>query len=131
MMQMNIAQGLSRFCYRLLMRLIAVYQMGISPLLPARCRYHPTCSTYAKQALTWHGVLRGSYLSLHRICRCHPWGGHGIDFVPLPLYRWQYHIVDAAVRLCRHPPYYHEWGFGVLLDAYSYRRKLNSLLKNS
>ena len=62
--------------------LIRFYQMAISPLLPPSCRYTPTCSTYAVQALKKHGPFKGSWLALRRIMRCHPWGGHGHDPVP-------------------------------------------------
>ena len=77
----------SRFFSRLLLTIINGYQTFISPLLPARCRYYPTCSEYGKTAVLWHGPARGGWLAVKRICRCHPLGGHGIDFVPLPLYK--------------------------------------------
>ena len=51
---------------------------------PSPCRYHPTCSSYALEALELHGAARGSYLTVRRILRCNPWGSHGIDLVPLP-----------------------------------------------
>lgn len=88
----------SYFLYRILFYSILFYQKVISPLLPARCRYYPTCSNYGKQALAWHGVWTGSWLLLKRISRCHPLGGHGIDFVPLPLasYRYQYLSFDSS-----------------------------------
>ncbi|PIT07719.1 membrane protein insertion efficiency factor YidD [Snodgrassella alvi] len=66
----------------LLLGLIRFYQYAISPLLPPRCRYSPTCSQYAVQALQKYGVFKGSWLAIKRICRCHPWGGCGHD--PLP-----------------------------------------------
>ncbi|MDE7387950.1 MAG: membrane protein insertion efficiency factor YidD [Muribaculaceae bacterium] len=66
----------------LLILLVRVYQAAISPLLPPACRYTPTCSQYAVEALRKHGALRGSWLALKRICRCHPWGGSGYDPVP-------------------------------------------------
>jgi len=65
-----------------LVLLIKVYQFVISPLTPATCRYQPTCSHYAKEALEKHGLLRGGWLALKRILSCHPWGGSGYDPVP-------------------------------------------------
>jgi len=65
-----------------LIALIRVYQWGISPLLGPKCRYTPTCSQYAVEALKKHGLLKGSWLAIRRISRCHPWGGHGVDPVP-------------------------------------------------
>ncbi len=61
---------------------IRFYRYFISPLLPPSCRYQPTCSAYALQALAVHGPLRGGWLALRRILRCHPWGGCGHDPVP-------------------------------------------------
>lgn len=65
-----------------LILLVRGYQVGVSPLLPASCRYSPTCSAYAVEALERHGALRGCWLTARRILRCHPWGGHGYDPVP-------------------------------------------------
>ncbi len=62
--------------------LIWFYQKAISPWLPATCRYTPSCSAYAKEALLKYGILKGSYLAAYRIVRCNPWGGHGHDPVP-------------------------------------------------
>jgi putative membrane protein insertion efficiency factor len=62
--------------------LVRIYQLVISPLKPASCRYTPTCSEYAIQALRKYGPFKGSYLAASRIMRCHPWGGHGYDPVP-------------------------------------------------
>ena len=62
--------------------LIRFYQLVISPLLGPKCRYTPTCSSYALQAFKKHGVGKGFLLSLKRISRCHPWGGSGHDPVP-------------------------------------------------
>ncbi|HKK12810.1 MAG TPA: membrane protein insertion efficiency factor YidD [Flavobacteriaceae bacterium] len=62
--------------------LIKVYQTLISPLVPATCRYQPTCSHYAKEALEKHGLFRGGWLAIKRILSCHPWGGSGYDPVP-------------------------------------------------
>ncbi|WP_411895894.1 membrane protein insertion efficiency factor YidD [Winogradskyella sp. A2] len=62
--------------------LIKVYQNVISPLTPATCRYQPTCSHYAKEALEVHGIFKGGKLAIKRIFSCHPWGGKGFDPVP-------------------------------------------------
>lgn len=59
--------------------LIRIYKYLISPLLPNACRYHPTCSAYAEQAVRKYGVLKGSWLAVKRLSRCHPWGGSGYD----------------------------------------------------
>jgi len=61
---------------------IRFYRLLISPMLGTNCRYHPSCSTYALEAIDRHGALRGGWLSVRRVCRCHPWGGHGYDPVP-------------------------------------------------
>lgn len=61
---------------------IKVYQYVISPYLPSNCRYYPTCSNYAVEALNKHGPIKGSLLAIGRIARCHPWGGRGYDPVP-------------------------------------------------
>lgn len=63
--------------------LIGFYRAVISPLKPPCCRYIPTCSEYARQAVTVHGPLAGSWLALRRILRCHPFSGYGLDEVPL------------------------------------------------
>jgi putative membrane protein insertion efficiency factor len=62
--------------------LIRVYQRAISPLFPSTCRYDPTCSHYAAEALQTHGLWKGSILAIKRIGSCHPWGGSGYDPVP-------------------------------------------------
>ena len=62
--------------------LVRLYQLTLSPWLGANCRFEPTCSAYAIEALETHGVLRGGWLALCRISRCHPWGGSGFDPVP-------------------------------------------------
>lgn len=67
---------------KLLILLINFYRYGISPLIPPRCRYTPTCSQYALQAVQKYGALKGGWLAAKRIGRCHPWGGHGHDPVP-------------------------------------------------
>lgn len=62
--------------------LIKIYQYLISPLLPASCRFHPTCSHYSLEALQKHGLFKGGKLAVKRISKCHPWGGSGYDPVP-------------------------------------------------
>lgn len=61
---------------------IRFYRYCISPLFPPTCRFTPTCSEYAIEAITKHGPIKGLLLSIKRICRCHPWGGSGYDPVP-------------------------------------------------
>ena len=62
--------------------LIRIYQYGLSPLLPRSCRFAPSCSEYAAEAIELHGIGRGGWLALRRLLRCHPWGGSGYDPVP-------------------------------------------------
>jgi putative membrane protein insertion efficiency factor len=62
--------------------LIFIYQKMISPLLPAACRYTPTCSQYAVEAIKKHGPFKGGYYAIRRILSCNPWGGHGHDPIP-------------------------------------------------
>lgn len=69
------------FSYLLLLP-IYFYKYSISPLLPPACRYTPTCSEYAIEAIKKHGPIKGFWLALKRFMRCHPWGGHGYDPVP-------------------------------------------------
>jgi putative membrane protein insertion efficiency factor len=66
----------------ILIFLVKVYQYTISPLFPSSCRYAPTCSVYMIEAIKEWGVLKGGWLGLKRISRCHPWGGFGMDPVP-------------------------------------------------
>jgi hypothetical protein len=66
----------------LLSALVWGYRLLVSPLLPPSCRYAPTCSAYALEALRAHGPLKGAWLAARRIARCHPWGGSGYDPVP-------------------------------------------------
>ncbi len=67
---------------RLLRLPIRFYQLLISPVLPSSCRFQPTCSEFALEALEKHGMFRGSWLTLRRLARCHPWGKSGFDPVP-------------------------------------------------
>jgi putative membrane protein insertion efficiency factor len=73
---------MKRLLTQLLLLPIYFYRYSISPLLPASCRYTPTCSEYAVQALKKHGPIKGLLLAIKRILRCHPWGGGGYDPVP-------------------------------------------------
>lgn len=75
--------SLKKLIIQLLVFLIRIYQLVLSPFLGAnKCRYVPTCSEYAKEALQKHGLGKGLWLSVKRIGRCAPWGGHGFDPVP-------------------------------------------------
>lgn len=65
-----------------LLALIRCYQFLLSPWLGNQCRFYPTCSEYAQQAITLHGSLKGSWLAGRRLCRCHPWHAGGFDPVP-------------------------------------------------
>ncbi|MFI3328825.1 MAG: membrane protein insertion efficiency factor YidD [Rikenellaceae bacterium] len=62
--------------------LLYLYRGLVSPLLPSACRFTPSCSRYAIEALKKHGLMRGLWLTLRRLLRCHPWGGSGYDPVP-------------------------------------------------
>ncbi len=70
-----------------LIQVIRFYRLLISPLSVPTCRYTPTCSAYAIEALETHGPIKGTLLSIQRIARCHPWGGSGYDPVPDELHR--------------------------------------------
>lgn len=80
----------------LLKKTIRIYQAGISSQTASRCRYDPTCSNYALEALEKHGVLKGCGLTIWRILRCNPFGGSGYDPVPPPSAR-------RAARMARRP----------------------------
>ena len=83
-----------------LVLLVRAYQRAVSPLLPATCRYIPSCSEYAAQALVRHGLLRGLWYAAARVVRCHPWSVGGED--PVPQWRGR-----TAGRLARR----HPWSF--------------------
>lgn len=59
--------------------IVRAYRLILSPYLPSSCRYRPTCSQYAEEALNKYGLFKGGMLALKRISQCHPWGGHGYD----------------------------------------------------
>ena len=73
---------MKRLLTRAIQLTIRGYQLFISPLLGPRCRFHPSCSHYAQEALQVHGLRRGGWLALRRIGRCHPWHPGGLDPVP-------------------------------------------------
>ncbi len=73
---------LKRLLSFIFLGLIKFYQHSISPLKPPTCRYTPTCSHYAVEAIQKYGPLKGLWLAVKRLLRCHPWGGHGYDPVP-------------------------------------------------
>jgi putative membrane protein insertion efficiency factor len=68
----------------LLRGLVRAYQLLVAPILPASCRFYPSCSAYALEALAKHGAVKGTWLAAHRVCRCHPWNDGGFDPVPEP-----------------------------------------------
>ena len=67
---------------RLMIGLVRLWQYGPSVILPSSCRYAPSCSAYAIEALRRYGALKGGWLAARRVARCHPWGGSGYDPVP-------------------------------------------------
>jgi hypothetical protein len=77
-------QGLQRLTVLVLQGLIRIYQLLLSPLFPASCRYLPNCSNYAIEAIGRHGIIVGIGLAARRLARCHPWGSSGFDPVPKP-----------------------------------------------
>ncbi len=80
--------------------LIRGYRLLLSPLLPMSCRFAPSCAAYAEEAILHHGPLRGCWLALRRLLRCHPWGASGFDPVPQPTLQLAQQSApeDAAVR---------------------------------
>jgi uncharacterized protein len=67
-----------------LFALLRFYKVAVSPLLGNRCRFYPSCSDYAREAIQYHGAARGTYLAARRLCRCHPFSAGGVDLVPPP-----------------------------------------------
>ena len=78
----DIARGLRTAIVWIMLVPIHFYRMCISPMLPPSCRFVPTCSQYAIEALRKHGPVKGLWLTVRRLLRCHPWGGSGYDPVP-------------------------------------------------
>jgi uncharacterized protein len=77
-----MGRALGRLIARVLTALVRGYQLALSPLLPAACRYYPTCSAYAIEAIERYGAARGSWLAARRLARCHPFRPGGYDPVP-------------------------------------------------
>jgi len=73
---------LSRAAGKTMVGAIRLYQGAVSPYLAPACRYTPSCSQYGVEAIRKHGPLKGGWLTMKRVCSCHPWGGHGYDPVP-------------------------------------------------
>jgi len=78
----SFLKRIGNFISQVFILLIKGYRLIVSPYLPNSCRYNPTCSQYGIDAITKYGFIKGSWLTLKRILRCHPWGGHGYDPVP-------------------------------------------------
>lgn len=78
----QVLRGISRLPGLVLIGLVRAYQLVISPLTPPTCRFYPSCSQYAVIALTRHGAVRGTWLAVRRLLRCHPWNPGGVDDVP-------------------------------------------------
>ena len=73
-----------------LILLIRGYQLIVSPMLGSNCRYMPTCSEYAKESIKAYGLIKGSFLTIKRIGKCHPFGGHGYDPIPTKMEKNKY-----------------------------------------
>jgi putative membrane protein insertion efficiency factor len=78
----NILISVSKSCSRLLVCFVRLYRYCLSPFFGYACRFYPTCSCYAEEAIQKYGVLKGSYLMTRRLLRCHPWRAGGVDLVP-------------------------------------------------
>ncbi len=83
---------------QLLVWILRGYQILLSPMLGQKCRFYPTCSNYAIEALRVHGAARGSLLAARRVCKCHPWHDGGVDLVPRP----HDQNSSTAARGCNH-----------------------------
>ena len=69
----------------MIIRLLHAYRLLLSPIVGKHCRFYPTCSLYAIEAVTGYGVVKGSWLALKRVCRCHPFAPGGVDLVPVKM----------------------------------------------
>ncbi|MFA9486851.1 membrane protein insertion efficiency factor YidD [Moraxella haemolytica] len=107
---------------KVLIGLIWFYQKAISPLMSARCRYYPSCSHYGRWAILWHGTWAGLPLVAKRILSCHPLGGSGIDFVPVPMSVYHYRYVGSKSN---------HSGIGVFTDDFDYVGRLNHLMRTT
>jgi putative membrane protein insertion efficiency factor len=85
----RLRKGVTRAAMLIAVLSIRCYQGMIRPHLIGSCKFHPSCSEYGIEALQVHGILRGTILTVHRICRCHPFSAGGFDPVPLPSARRQ------------------------------------------
>ncbi len=79
---MRFIRYIDQLLARGVMVFVRVYQWVLSPWMGRSCRFHPTCSAYALEALQKHGAFYGSILTIKRLCKCHPWGSSGVDPVP-------------------------------------------------
>jgi len=102
-----LANGLLLLARLVLILPIRLYQVAVSPFLAPSCRYQPSCSAYAIEALTRHGPLRGIWLTLRRLMRCHPWGGSGYDPVPstttMAITAPAHHVTQRCRHDAHHP----------------------------
>jgi len=89
---------------RIAMGLIRGYQLLVSPVLPGSCRFYPSCSSYAIDAFAHHGVFKGSWLTVVRLARCHPWGESKFDPVPGSSLDPHHHNSQAGHSSCHHAP---------------------------
>jgi len=85
---------------KLLRFLLRFYQLAISPMMAPRCRFYPSCSNYALEALQVHGAAKGSLLAVKRVCRCNPWNYGGHD--PVPPADGKTHSSSTTARGCNH-----------------------------
>jgi len=97
----SLTAASSRAISRGLLALIRGYQFLLSPWVGGSCRYWPTCSEYAREAIERHGAARGSYLAARRLARCHPYGRGGVDAVP-EAFAWRCRCEPAAGQRATH-----------------------------